>query len=160
MIRNATLTDFDLFYFLYMHPDINPFLLYEQMNKADFYPVYMDLLAQGVLYLFLEGDTPTGMFKLVPLHHRTNHIAYLGGVAVHPDHSGKGVGLAMMQAIVEFARQRGILRIELSTSTANERAIRLYEKVGFEPEGVLRRYTHLKSEGRFLDELLMSKIFI
>jgi putative acetyltransferase len=96
------------------------------------------------------------MFKLAPLTHRTDHIAYLGGVAIHPDFAGKGLGDYMLREILALAKQSGLLRIELSTATINDRAIRLYEKTGFQKEGVLRRYTHLKSEGRFLDEVLMS----
>jgi putative acetyltransferase len=34
----------------------------------------------------------------------------------------------------------------------------LYEHAGFEKEGVLRKYTHLQSDDRFLDEVLMSYI--
>jgi putative acetyltransferase len=44
-------------------------------------------------------------------------------------------------------------------ATENVRAIELYKKVGFETEGILRKYTYLKREQRFLDELLMSYIF-
>ena len=48
--------------------------------------------------------------------------------------------------------------VEAKNSTIE--AIKLYKKVGFEEEGVMRKYTYLKSEGRFLDELLMSYIKI
>jgi putative acetyltransferase len=65
----------------------------------------------------------------------------------------------MMRAIIELGRQKGLLRIELSAAATNNRAIALYEKAGFEREGILRRYTHLKSEGRFLDEVLMSYLY-
>jgi putative acetyltransferase len=62
----------------------------------------------------------------------------------------------MLEEILALGRERGLLRIELSTATINERAIRLYEKMGFEKEGILRKYTYLKSEDRFLDEVLMA----
>jgi L-phenylalanine/L-methionine N-acetyltransferase len=83
----------------------------------------------------------------------------LGGLAIHPDFGGRGFGVKMMQEIIELANQAGYKRIELSAATENLRAIELYKKVGFEAEGILRKYTHLKREGRFLDELLMSYIF-
>lgn len=156
MIRLATIADAPFFYHLYMHPSINPYLLYEWMDAAAFAPIYQDLMEKGQLYVFSQAEMPVGMFKLVPLLHRTDHVAYLGGVGVHPDHMGKGIGKQMMHAIVDFARQRGFRRVELSTATINTKAIRLYEQVGFAPEGVMRQYTHLKSEGRFLDELLMA----
>ena len=39
----ATSEDFDLIYGLYMHPAINPYLLYEQMEKGEFQPIFDDL---------------------------------------------------------------------------------------------------------------------
>ena len=156
MIRKATSSDFEFIYGLYFHPDINPFLLYEAMDAPDFRPIFMDLLEKHVLYVFEHNGDRAGMFKLVPLSYRTDHIAYLGGVAIHPGFAGKGMGEQMLRELLAMSQQNGLLRIELSTATINERAIRLYEKTGFQKEGILRRYTHLKSEGRFLDEVLMS----
>ena len=65
-----------------------------------------------------------------------------------------------MQEIIDLANQQDFKRIELSVATENLRAIELYKKIGFEAEGVMRKYTYLKQEGRFLDELLMSYIQI
>jgi putative acetyltransferase len=96
------------------------------------------------------------MFKLIPLTYRTSHIAYLGGLAVHPVFAGKGYGLAMLKEILAYAKQLGFLRVELSVASVNDKAIYLYEKAGFVKEGVLRKYTYLKSENRFLDEVMMA----
>ncbi len=156
MIRKATIDDFDFIYHLYMHPAINPFLLYEMMDAESFKPIYDELQQKGVLYVYHNGEAATGMFKLVPLQYRNSHIAYLGGLAVHPEFAGKGIGNKMIQEIIAFVKEKGFLRIELSVATFNERAIRLYEKNGFEKEGVLRKLTHLVSEGRYIDEVLMS----
>ncbi len=156
--RPVTPADFDFIYNLYFHPQINPFLLYEMMEPADFQPIFDDLISRNLLYVFAPEGVDIGMFKWVPLEHRCSHIAYLGGVAIHPDYAGQGWGSRMMAAIVDFGRQRGVRRIELSTATINEKAIHLYEKAGFQREGVLRDYCWLKSQGRFLDEVMMSLI--
>lgn len=156
MHRPIVRADFDFIFHLYMHPLTNPWLLYEPMERADFQPIFDDLLARNIVYVFEVEGQPVGMFKLAPWTHRTDHIAYLGGVAIDPAQSGRGLGKAMMAAILELAKAKGYKRVELSTATTNERAIRLYEQMGFEREGVLRRYSHLKSEGRFLDEVMMS----
>lgn len=156
MIRAATEQDFEFIYGLYMHPDINPYLLYEPMDQATFKPIFNDLLESGVLFIFSDGDSACGMFKLIQLQHRTSHIAYLGGVAIKPEAAGGGLGSKMFGEVIELAKQRQIKRIELSVATHNERAIRLYEKAGFQKEGILRKYTHLKQEGRFIDEQLMA----
>ncbi len=156
MVRLAVSEDFDFIYSLYFHPDINPYLLYEMMEKADFQGVFEDLMSKDSLYIFEEESRNIGMFKLVPLTYRASHIAYLGGVAIDTHNSGRGLGVQMMKEILALSQQKGFLRIELSAATINEKAIHLYEKVGFQKEGILRRYTHLKSKNEFLDEVLMS----
>lgn len=159
MIRNITTNDFDLIYSLYMHPQINPYLLYEMMDNNSFQPIFNELLDMDIIYVYEENDIAIGMFKLIRLQHRSSHIAYLGGLAVHPDFSGKGYGKKIMQEIIELGRQLGLLRIELSAAVVNDKAIRLYEKNGFVKEGVLKNYTWLKSEHRFLDEVMMAYLY-
>jgi L-phenylalanine/L-methionine N-acetyltransferase len=159
MIRQATSADFSFFYELYFHPHINPFLLYEYMSETEFQPIFDDLLSKNALYVFEFEGKSVGMFKLLQHGHRMGHIAYIGGLAIHPDWAGKGLGEAMMHGIIELGRTRGVLRLELTTATFNYKAIRLYEKVGFEKEGVMRNLTHLVSEGRFIDEVLMAYLY-
>ncbi len=156
MIRKATVSDFDFIYGMYMHPQINPFLLYEMMDAETFKPIFDELFSRDVLYIFEDNNEAVGMFKLVHLLYRNAHIAYLGGLAIHPSFAGKGHGLTMLNEITAYAKQQGFLRVELSVATINEKAIRLYEKAGFVKEGVFRKFTHLKSENRFLDEVVMS----
>ncbi|QEC68204.1 GNAT family N-acetyltransferase [Panacibacter ginsenosidivorans] len=96
------------------------------------------------------------MFKLIPLAHRNSHIAYLGGLAIDPAFAGKGYGCAMLNEILAYAKQQRFLRVELSVATINEKAVHLYEKAGFVKEGIFRKFTHLKSENRFLDEVIMA----
>ena len=160
MFRNAIQNDLQFIYDLYMHPQVNSYLLYELMTIEEFKPIYEKLLEDGIKYVFEdENGTAIGMFKIFPWTHRSSHIAYLGGLAIHPDYTGKGFGVKMMQEIIELANQQGFKRIELSVATENLRAIKLYKKVGFKEEGIMRKYTYLKLEERFLDELLMSYIF-
>ena len=160
MHRKATQNDLQFIYELYMHPQVNPYLLYEPMDIEEFKPIFDKLLASEIKYVFTdENGRLVGMFKLFPWTYRASHIAYLGGLAIHPAFAGKGFGRKMMQDIIELVNQQGYKRIELSVATENLKATELYKKVGFEVEGVMRKYTYLKQEGRFLDELLMSYIF-
>ena len=158
MVRKLTAGDFDFIYKLYMHPVTNPWLLYEMMDKKMFEPIYGDLLDQEIIYIYSEGGTDRGMFKLVPLTHRSSHVVYLGGLAIDPSSAGQGYGFQMIREIIEYARERGFLRIELSAAVINQNAVRLYTKAGFEKEGILRNYTHQRTENRFLGEVLMSYI--
>lgn len=156
MIRKITKADFDFIFNLYMHPSVNPFLLYETMDAVEFKPIFYDLEKAGIIYIFTIEGKDAGMFKLIPQLHRNHHTAYLGGLAIDPAYNGKGYGGKMMQAIINQAKQMGVLRIELSVAVNNFRAIRLYEKAGFQKEGLLKKYTHLVKENRYVDEVMMA----
>jgi len=158
MIRRMTQQDFDFIYELYMHPEVNKYLLYEPMPETEFTPIFAELLQKEVIYIFENGGVAAGMFKLVPYTYRSSHVAYLGGLAIHPSRSGKGLGSLMMKEILDYAKKTGLLRVELSAAVINEKAIRLYEKAGCQKEGILRKYTHLKKENQFLDEVMMAWI--
>lgn len=158
MLRPAEANDLNYFYRLYMHPDINPYLLYDPMSLEEFTPVFQDLLSKQVLYVFLVEGQPAGMCKLIQHQYRNAHMAYLGGVAIDPALAGRGYGQKMLEEVLNWARERELRRVELSTAVTNERAIRLYERVGFQREGVLRKYTWFRPENQYLDEVLMSWI--
>lgn len=159
MIRIAAKEDFDFIYELYMHQQINLYLLYEQMDENSFLAIFNDLLEKKVLYVFEDEGLVTGMCKLVPQQFRNKHIVYLGGFAIHPFFGGRGEGLKMMMEIIEYLKAKGFLRIELSVAAINEKAIRLYEKAGFAKEGLLKKFTYLKSENKYLDEVMMAYLF-
>ena len=84
----------------------------------------------------------------------TRHAATLG-VAVRRDWRGRGVGTALLRRAVEWARATGVVtRLELEVYAANDRAVRLYERLGFVREGVKRRA--VLHDGRYEDELVMA----
>lgn len=156
MVRAAVPEDFLFVYHLYMDESVNPFLLYEPMTEEEFAPVYEDLLSKGIKFIYLHEGIVVGMYKLVRFTYRSAHVAYLGGVAIHPAYAGQGHGEKMLTAMLEQASSEGILRIELTADTFNDRAIKLYRKLGFREEGVLKKYTYLASEKKYLDEVLMA----
>ena len=87
---------------------------------------------------------------------RVNHKAEVG-MMVHDDWKGKGVGAALMQAVIELAdKWLNLTRIELTVFTDNESAIALYRKFGFEIEGTLRKYAF--RDGEFVDAFAMGRI--
>lgn len=70
-------------------------------------------------------------------------------------HTGRGLGADALRTVARhlFA-ERGHHRITIDPAAANERAIRAYQRVGFRPVGVLRRYER-GPDGTWHDGLLM-----
>jgi RimJ/RimL family protein N-acetyltransferase len=56
----------------------------------------------------------------------------------------------------KWAAERQLYRLELTVMTHNERAIRLYRRLGFEIEGTKR--DSLWVDGSYVDEYCMSKL--
>jgi putative acetyltransferase len=158
MLVKVKASDFTFIYELYMNPEVNPYLLYEIMNSEKFLPIFRDLIDEEVLYLYKEDSEVIGMCKLIRQKHRNDHIMYLGGVAIQPEYFGKGCGKKMMLEIIDFCKNKSVSRIELSVDTNNEKAIKLYESVGFLKEGILKNYTFLKSKNKYIDEQIMSNL--
>ena len=65
-----------------------------------------------------------------------------------------GLGTAMMRQGIREARDRGWHRVRLTVVAENHRAIRSYEKVGFEREG-LSRENYFGEDGKYHDEVQM-----
>ena len=70
---------------------------------------------------------------------------YLAELYVVPDKRGRGIGRALMDAVIEVAREKGAGHIELNTSDDDVAARALYEKLGFtnregKPDGPVMYY--------------------
>ena len=66
----------------------------------------------------------------------------------------RGVGRALLEAAVEWARASGVSKLELHVFPYNEAAIRLYESFGFEREGYRKRQYRRGQE--YVDAILMA----
>ena len=87
---------------------------------------------------------------------RRSH-AMLLGLAVRSEHQGRGVGTALLKAVLDVADNwLNVIRVELTVFSDNERAIALYRKHGFELEGTHKAYA-LRA-GRYADTLSMARI--
>lgn len=75
-------------------------------------------------------------------------------IYLHQDYQNLGIGAALMREAIAEARHRRLHRIELTVVADNHRAIRLYEKVGFQREGV-KRENYLGEDGKYHDEITM-----
>ena len=86
-------------------------------------------------------------------HGASRHVADLG-LMVAAGHRRRGVGRALLEQAVAWARDAGVLKLELHVFPWNEPAIRLYEQFGFEREGLRRK--HYRRENEYVDAILMA----
>jgi GNAT superfamily N-acetyltransferase len=62
--------------------------------------------------------------------------AYVGELVVAGDAEGRGIGRALMDAVEEWARSRGLARVSLETGAANAGARRFYAALGYAEDDV------------------------
>lgn len=86
---------------------------------------------------------------------RRAHTGTLG-MHVATAQQGRGVGGALMEALLEDAERRGLSRVDLTVYPDNERARRLYERAGFVVEG-RSRFDSFR-DGTYVDDLRMARV--
>lgn len=87
-------------------------------------------------------------------------IAHIGevGISILKEFWGMGLGAAMMEEIIWWAEDSGIIRrLELTVQTRNQRAYHLYRKYGFVVEGKLQR-SFLTPQNEFVSAYLMARL--
>jgi RimJ/RimL family protein N-acetyltransferase len=156
-LRRATAHDVDYLFALQTDPEVAPFLSAGRTGTRE------ELLAE-VERSLIEPEALGRLLIEVPFErewrlagaigfertNRRSRIARLGGLAVHPDFRGRGLGAA---AIRELARvlfgELGYHRLEAGVYGFNERAMAVVESAGFVREGVKRRA--YRPEGEWVD---------
>jgi RimJ/RimL family protein N-acetyltransferase len=86
----------------------------------------------------------------------TRHTTTLG-ISIHKDWRNQGVGRALMDQAIAWAKSTGVIkRIQLEVTAGNPSGIHLYEKVGFVKEGL--RCRGMFKYGEFLDTWMMAML--
>jgi len=91
------------------------------------------LLEEGEITVLLAGDGPDGLslFRFRPGIWSGGEETYLQELYVIPSLRGRGIGRALLEATIEFARERGADGIDLDTGETDTAARGLYESMGF-----------------------------
>ncbi len=116
---------------------------------------FFDRLSTSQVFGAFSGTDIMGVAGLaVRQGEKEAHKGLLWGMYVRPAARGTGVARRLVEAVIDFARGRVEL-IQLSVVSDNERARRLYARLGFVEYGIEKN--SLKQGGKYYDEILMAK---
>jgi len=110
---------------------------------------------RGLLLVAQVNGKVVGMGHLAKGKWEKNrHVGFLG-IVLLKGFREIGIGTAMTDYMLRWARQEQLEKLSLRVFSTNKRAIGLYQKFGFESEAVIKR--QYKLEGEYVDELFMRK---
>jgi RimJ/RimL family protein N-acetyltransferase len=115
-----------------------------------------DMKARGLLAPYVVVEAPSGeLLGGLTLHHFDPlRDAVEVGYWLFVEARGRGVATRIVRAAVEHAFAAGILRVEAHVRVGNAPSERLLERLGFEREGVRRRF--LRHGGERVDATLFA----
>jgi ribosomal protein S18 acetylase RimI-like enzyme len=133
--------------------DINSLLKFLQLTYRELSPYQQDYRhLQSTVDRYFSANTPL-WFVTIPTEDRTKKIACLWlGIAidqatgirhpniflvyVEPTYRRQGIGCALMEHAQSWAKVQGYTHIGLQVFTANQPAIDLYQKLGYQPRAI------------------------
>ncbi|WP_432353141.1 GNAT family N-acetyltransferase [Sporosarcina sp. A2] len=132
---------------------------------CDEYPQSADEVAQSIsgmeesvgncMLLMMNNEEIVGIGTIDSSSKKRFHHVGTLGIVICQSHAGKGLGRVLMNALIDWSKENGrIEKITLVTRADNEWAIALYEKLGFEREGVFRKDSY--DGERYFDSLSMA----
>jgi putative acetyltransferase len=108
----------------------------------------------AAVYVAEENGAIVGRLSIArDPHQSSRHVADLG-LMVAAGYRRRGIGTALLDQAVAWARDAGVRKLELHVFPWNEPAIRLYDRFGFEREGLRRG--HYRRGAELVDVILMA----
>ena len=131
---------------------------YEVPDEAEMLRRMQDIIARGFPYLVAEIDGQVAGYAYANTYR--SRIAYQwtveNSVYVDARFQGRGVGSALLQALIDACTARGYRQmVAVIGEPANTASIRLHERFGFQLVGVFRGLG--RKHGRWLDTVQMQR---
>jgi len=104
----------------------------------------------GESFVAVGGDRVIGLIHVEVSRHGFGEI----GMLVDREWRGRGVGWALFQAAIDWARGHGLHKLSLEVFAHNTAAIALYRKCGFVEEGHRVRH-YRRASGELWDSIVM-----
>lgn len=83
---------------------------------------------------FAQDETPVGLVNCIEgfSTFAAKPLVNIHDVIVLPDWRGRGVAGAMLESVIQIARDRGACKLTLEVLSGNQKALRAYAKLGFD----------------------------
>lgn len=126
-------------------------LLWDENDDGDHRSEMLDILDHADSQLVLVADTGDGALigfleaSIRPFVEdcHTDHVGYLEGWFVIPEHRQKGVGSELVRNAENWARQKGCTEMASDAEVGNDRSLTAHTKLGY---SVTSRLVHLRKE--------------
>ncbi len=156
-IRRVVAADAEALYQTYLEPSVYSGTLQLPYPSLE---TWRERASANNANVLLVAEVDGEMAGNIGLHpeaaRRRIHAASLG-LSVVARWQGKGVGSALLAAVIELADNwMALTRLELTVFVDNQRAISLYERHGFVQEGLFRQFA--LRDGVYLDALCMARV--
>lgn len=135
-------------------------------NKYLHYNIPISVEGTEAWFISHEGDTnrfdaivevsgvPVGTIGLLSIDRKNSKAEYYIAMG-EKDYTGKGVAKEASRLLLKYGfEELGLNRIYLYTETENEKAQRLFERLGFTREGMIRK--DIFSRDKYVDRYLYS----
>ena len=111
---------------------------------------------ENCLLLVAEyGNKIIGNIDLTGSRRKIMEHTAVVGMGLLPEWRNSGLGSALLSTSIEWAKQNPVLEIIwLQVYVENEPALKLYRKMGFEENGIIKEF--FKRNGKYFDNLTMS----
>ena len=103
-----------------------------EVTDADLADIEENYLKPGGIFEVIE-DAEGNLVGTVGLYLMNDETCELRKMYFAPQVRGRGLGLHILERVVNAARERGFKKMTLETSSRLEKAIRLYTRFGFKP---------------------------
>ena len=107
----------------------------------------------GVMLIALTDGQVVGCLTAELERHPQLCHACEFGMGVLKEQRGEGIGAALVESLIDWAKSKGLRRIQLSVFARNTGAIRLYRRLGFVVEGTKREAIQIGDQYEDLVEM-------
>lgn len=159
-VRAATDADLPAIAAIYAHWVLHGPATFEEVppSEAEMTARRTKVLAAGLPYLAAEIDGTLVGYAYATVYRERSAYRFTAedSIYVHPDFNRKGVGAALLGALIERCESLGCRQmVAVIGDSANSPSIRLHERFGFEAAGVLKSVGF--KFGRWLDTVRMQR---